>query len=186
LHALHDALHLLELLEQAIDVLNLHARACGNAPPARAIDDAGVAPLARGHGVDDRDLPPQLPVALVRRERALPGHRSGQLVEKRPDTTHFLQLLELALQVGHVEALALDDLVRNALRLGMIDLGVHLLDEADDIAPAEDAGGHALGVGGLERPSLAADPDEHDRHAGDLPYRERRAAPCIAVGLGED
>src|SRR5690242_2272218 len=71
LHALHDALHLQELLEQAIDVLHLNARARGDAPPARAVDDPGVAPLARGHGVDDGDLAADLAIALVRRHPAL-------------------------------------------------------------------------------------------------------------------
>src|SRR5256885_6005192 len=37
LHALHDALHLQELLQQPVHVLYLHARAPGNAPPSRAV-----------------------------------------------------------------------------------------------------------------------------------------------------
>src|SRR5579863_5739805 len=37
LHALHEALHLLELPQQAVDVLDLHARSAGDAPRARAV-----------------------------------------------------------------------------------------------------------------------------------------------------
>src|SRR5215469_10998222 len=117
LHALHHALHFLKLLEQAVDVLHLHAGASRNAAAPRSIDDAGVAPLARGHGVDDGDLPPQLPIALVGRDRAFLRYRPGKLIQQRADAAHLLQLLELAPQVAHVEALALDDLLREALRL---------------------------------------------------------------------
>src|SRR5256885_15763868 len=56
LHALHDALHLQELLQQPVHVLYLHARAPGNAPASRAVDDRRVTPLAGGHGIDDGDL----------------------------------------------------------------------------------------------------------------------------------
>src|SRR5690606_30599993 len=55
LEALHHPLHLVELLEQAVDVLDLYPRALRDAPPARAIDDARLTPLAGGHGIDDRD-----------------------------------------------------------------------------------------------------------------------------------
>src|SRR5215813_13822253 len=119
LHAFHHALHLLELLEQPVDVLDLHPGASRNAPLARAVDDGGIAPLARCHGVNDGNLPPQLPIALVGRDRPLPGDRAGKLVQQRSDAAHLLQLLELAPQVAHVEAFALDDLLREALRLGV-------------------------------------------------------------------
>src|SRR5256885_6030966 len=36
LHAFHDALHLQELLQQPVHVLNLHARAPGNTPASRS------------------------------------------------------------------------------------------------------------------------------------------------------
>src|SRR5262252_6229794 len=185
-HAFHHALHLLELLEQPVDVLDLHPGAPRNAPPARAVDDGGIAPLARCHGVDDGDLPPQLPIALVGRDRPLLRDRPGELVQQRSDAAHPLQLLELTPQVAHVEAFALDDLLREALRLGVIDLGVHLLDQADHIPHPENARGHALGIEGLERVDLLSDADQHDRLAGNLAHRERRAPAGIAIGLGEN
>src|SRR5215469_18260058 len=104
LHAFHHALHLLELLEQPVDVLDLHPGTPGNAPPARAVDDGGIAPLARCHGVDDGDLPPQLPIALVGRDRPLLRDRPGELVQQRSDAAHLLQLLELTPQVAHVRS----------------------------------------------------------------------------------
>src|SRR6185312_773234 len=172
LHALHDALHLQELLEQAVHVLNLDAGAGGDAPPARAVDDSGVAPLPPRHGIDDGDLAPHLPVALIGRHRTLFHRRPRQLVDERPDATHLLQLFELAAQVEHVEALALDHLLRQALRLVVIDLAVHLFDQRHHVTHAEDARGHALGVERLEGLGFLAHPHEHDRLAGDLPHRQ--------------
>src|SRR2546421_7058511 len=124
LHAFHDALHLQELLQQPVHVLNLHARAPGNAPASRAVDYRRVTPLAGGHGIDDGDLPSQLPIPLVRRHGALPGHRPRKFVEQRADAAHSLQLLELTLQIHHVEALALQSLARQALGFLAVDLAV--------------------------------------------------------------
>src|SRR6185437_7521984 len=56
LHALHHPLHIEELLHQPIHILNLHARAPRDPPAPGAVDDAGHAPLPRGHGIDDGDL----------------------------------------------------------------------------------------------------------------------------------
>src|SRR3979411_2136684 len=84
LHALHDALHLQELLQQPVHILDLHTRAPGNAPASRAVDYRRVTPLAGGHVIDDGDLPPQLPIPLVRRHGALPGHRPRNPVAQRP------------------------------------------------------------------------------------------------------
>ena len=46
-------MRLFELIEQAIDLLHLHAGAHRNATLARGFDDFGLGTLLRGHGVDD-------------------------------------------------------------------------------------------------------------------------------------
>ncbi len=61
-----------------------------------------------------------------------------------------------------------------------------LLDDADDVAHAEDALGHALGVEHLERIGLLAHRDKLDGLAGHLAHRERAAAAGVAVELGDD
>ena len=60
-----------------------------------------------------------------------------------------------------------------------------LLDQADDVAHAEDAAGDALGVKRLDRADPLAGADEHDRLAGDRAHRQRRAAARVAVDPGQ-
>ena len=62
---------------------------------------------------------------------------------------------------------------------------LHLLDERNDIAHAEDAPGHALGIEGLQGVELFADTHEDDGFTRDLPNRQRRTTPRIAIGLGQ-
>src|SRR5207249_5668550 len=50
---LHHLLELRELLEQPVHVLHARAAAARDALAAGAVDDLGVAPLARRHGADD-------------------------------------------------------------------------------------------------------------------------------------
>ena len=68
----------------------------------------------------------------------------------------------------------------------LIDGLGRFLDEAHDIAHAEDASGDPLGVERLDRLDPLAEPDQHDRLAGDRAHRERRTAPRIAVDPGQD
>src|SRR3954452_12006327 len=57
---LHDALHLAELLHQAVDLWQGGPGAGGDPARARAVEDPGVAPLARGHRPDDGLSPAEL------------------------------------------------------------------------------------------------------------------------------
>src|SRR5690554_7893266 len=50
---LHHLLHLLVLLDDAADILDLGTGTGGDATLARATDDIRVAPLGRGHGGGD-------------------------------------------------------------------------------------------------------------------------------------
>src|SRR5439155_16059654 len=52
LDAAHQLAHLLELLDQLVDLLDRHARAPGDPQPARALDQVGMAPLVRRHRQD--------------------------------------------------------------------------------------------------------------------------------------
>ena len=119
-------------------------------------------------------------------DRPLLGRGGGQLVHQGAHAPHLLQLLELALEVGHVEALALDHLLGQALGFLVIDLAMDLLDQADDVAHAEDPRRHALRIERLEGLGLLANAHEDDGLAGDVPHRKRGATARIAVRLGEN
>ena len=94
-------------------------------------------------------------------------------------------MLKLPLEIVEVEATAAHDLSRQPFRLGRIDLALHLLDERHDIAHAEDAPGHTLGVKRLQGVEFLADADEDDGLARHLSNRQRRATAGIAIGLGQ-
>src|SRR3546814_14029346 len=84
------------------------------------------------------------------------GHRGLRLLHagdhacERTEATHTAHLRELSAQVVHVE-LTLGELGRHALGIFLLDRFRRLLDEADDIAHAEDAAGDTLRVEGLDR-----------------------------------
>ena len=96
---------------------------------------------------------------------------------------HLLQLLP---EVRQIEVLALLELLDQPLGLLAVDLGLHLLDQRDHVAHAQDARGDPVRMEGLQGRGLLADAQELDRLAGDLADGQGRAAAGVAVGLGED
>ena len=81
---------------------------------------------------------------------------------------------------------ALEHLLLGLDRLvGVVD-GLGLLDQREHVAHAEDAARHAVGMERLERVELLADAGEEDRQARDFLDRQRGAAACVAVELGQD
>ena len=72
------------------------------------------------------------------------------------------------------------------LRLLGIDVLRGALDEADDVAHAENAAGDALRMEVFKAVELFAGAQELDRLAGDGAHRERRAAAAIAVDARQD
>ncbi len=72
----------------------------------------------------------------------------------------------------------------SALSRSRVLLG--LFDQAEHVAHAEDARGHAVGMERIERFALFAHAEELDRLAGDRPHRERGTTTRVAVDLGQD
>ena len=187
LHALHDPLHLHELLQEPVDVLDLHAGAGGDTAAAGAVDDRRVAALLAGHGIDDGDLAAQSLSPCSGRHGALPGSpRLGSLSMRALTPPIFCSCSSWLLRSAMSKPLPLTTFLASRWASSMIDLALDLLDQADDVAHAENARRHALRVEGLERLGLLAHADEHDGLAGDLAHRQRRATARIAVGLGQD
>jgi len=110
---------------------------------------------------------------------------AGKLVHERRQSAHFFHLRELLLEILEVESLARLDLVRQLLGGVAVPAFLHLLDQRQHVAHAEDARGHAVGMESLESIEFLADARELDRLAGDMPHRKRRAAARIAVEFGE-
>ena len=98
---------------------------------------------------------------------------------------HLLHLHDLLLEVLEVEAFAGLDLLRELFGFLAIDALLHVLDQREHVAHAEDARGHAVGMERLEAGQLLADARELDRLARDVTHRQRRAAARIAVELGQ-
>jgi hypothetical protein len=99
----------------------------------------------------------------------------------RAHLAHAAELLEEVLERELRLAHPGGELLGLALRHGLL----RLLDEADDVAHAEDAPGEPLRVEHLEPVELLADAEEQDGLARDLPQRERGTAARVAVHLRE-
>ena len=97
------------------------------------------------------------------------------------DLRHLVELLGEVVEIED----ALPHPLGGLLGLLGVDIGGGLLDQADDVAHAEDAAGDALGVEILEPVEPLAGADQLDRLAGDGAHRERRAAAAVAVDAGE-
>ena len=68
----------------------------------------------------------------------------------------------------------------------LVEFLLGFFDEREQVALAEDAAGHAVGVEFFERVEVLAGADELDRHAGDVLDGEGRAAAGVAVELRHD
>ncbi len=182
-HALHHLLHLLELLQERIDLCGGRAAPVGDAQPARTVHQIGLAALVERHRPDDRLDPLQLVIVDLGVAGFLgePGNHTDH-ARQRP---HLLQLLHLLEEVVERE-LALEQLGGRGLGLLLLVDLLGLLDEAEDVAHAEDAARHAIGMELLEVGDLLARGGERDRLADDLLHRERRATAGVAVELRQD
>ena len=112
----------------------------------------------------------------------------GFCVHTRQHAEHFLHrahvfhLLQLLVEIGQRQ-LACHHLFGSLRGLLLIEGLLCLFDQREHVAHAEDAGGHAVRVEGLDVAELFARADELDRLAGDRLDREGRAAAGVAVHL---
>ena len=109
-----------------------------------------------------------------------------QLVHEPGHTAHAGHLRQLITEIRQIEILALLDLFDQQLRLLVVDLALHLLDQGQDIPHAQDARGDAIGMKRLQGRRLLANTQELDGLARDEADGQGGAATGIAIGLGED
>ena len=181
---LGQLLHHLELLEQAVHIHHLEPAAGGDAPLAAGVEDLGIFPLQGSHGEDDGLGVGHLLFVDAGAGELLaqaPGQHPGDLAQ----VAHAPQLLELLVVVLKSEAV-LAELFLQLSGLLFVVVLLGLLDEGEHIAHAQDPGGHPVGVEGLDHVQLLAGAHEFDGLAGGGPDGEGRAAPGVAVQLGED
>src|SRR5438093_12906768 len=142
---LHEALHLAELLDQAVDLGQRGARARCDPSPAGPVDDGGLAAFVPCHRPDDRLGPFELAavdrVLGVLRDAAHARDHRHEL----PDRAHLLDLLQLLEEVLEGE-LGLAQLLLELLRLRRVDGLLGALDERQDVAHAQDPAGEAVGM----------------------------------------
>src|SRR4051794_26787510 len=177
----HQLAHLVELLDELVDLLDARPRALRDAKPARALDELGPPALLRGHRQDDRlDA---VDLALVDLHlRQLLAREPGQHAEDRLQRPHLAQRLELLEEVVERELVAAQ-LALELAGLVFLELLLRLLDERHHVAHAEDPLRHPLGVEALELVELLAHAREQDRLARDRLDAQRGAAAGIAVEL---
>src|SRR5919107_4481472 len=180
----HELAHLVELLDELVDLLDARARALRDAQPARALDELRPPALLGRHRQDDRlDA---VDLALVDLHlRQLLAREARQHAEDRLQRPHLAQRLELLEEVLEREIVAAK-LALELARLVLLELALGLLDQRHDVAHAEDPLRHALGVEALELVELLPHAREHDRLARDRLHAERRAAAGVAVELAHE
>ena len=174
------------LLEQAVDLGDLDARARRDAALARGLQDVRLLALLARHRADDRALAADHAVRDTGlRDLFLHLLDAGQHAHQAFHAAELLHLGELAVHVLEVE-LTLGQLLGHGHRLGLVEIGGGLFDQGHHIALAQDAAGDTAGVEHVERVDALASPEELDRQAGDGPHRQRRAAARVAVGAGQE
>src|SRR3954469_15084864 len=177
----HQLAHLVELLDELVDLLDARPRALGDAKPARALDELGPPALLGRHRQDDRLDAVDLAFVDLHLRQLL-ARQAGQHAEDRLERAHLAQRLELLEEVVERELVAAQ-LALELEGLVLLELLLGLLDERHDIAHAEDPLRHPLRVEALELVELLPHAGEQDRLARDRLDAERRAAARVAVEL---
>ena len=185
-HRLHHVGHLAMHLEELVDLLDLGAGAGGDALLAARLEDVGVLALGRGHRGDDRGL------ALEDANRRCPSASICFFILPTPGSMPITPDMPPIFAIWP-SCSARSSRSKTPFRIRSAAFcafsasmfGGGLLDQADDVAHAEDAAGDALRVEVLERVELLAGAEQLDRLAGDGAHRERGAAAAVAVDAGE-
>src|SRR5664279_479168 len=94
-HRAHHLAHLVELLDQLVDVLNPRSRAVCDAFAARSLDHRGVGALGRGHREDDRLDPVELALVDVGVLQLLHRPHPREHPDDAADRAHYAHLFHL-------------------------------------------------------------------------------------------
>ncbi len=143
--------------------------AAGGDPAATAhVDDIGIPPLLRGHGVDDALKAPEslLRVFAFRDHDVHSRYRRHHVFHR----SHLLHLLHLLAKIVEGEV-PLGQLFLLLGQLFLADFLLHpadFLDQAHQVALTHNPLGHALGMKFLQPIEFFADAEPFDRDFGDF------------------
>ena len=163
--------------------MGLATRTTGNALHPPRVQNRRLLALFGGHRLDDRLDTNQLAIVEF--------HAVGQRVreERQPlhhvaQAAHFLEQTDLLQEVRQGE-LARQQALGILLGLLLVDELAEIIHQADNVAHAQNAAGHALGAERLKLIKPFAHTHVLDRCARDHLDRQRRATAGIAIELGQ-
>ena len=142
----------------------------------------GASALVRRHGADDRlDT---VDLALIELLQLLAdvlraGHHHEHLLHR----AHVADLLHLGQEVLQREVFLVGEFLRHPGGFVLVPGLLGLLDQGEDVAHVQDAGGHAVRVEDLEVVQAFAGGREHHGLAGDRRDGQRGTATGVAVEL---
>ena len=179
---LHHLAGVFELFEEAVEFGDGVAAASGDALFAAAVDAGGVLALVGGHGGDHGFDGDEGVVADfdVFGEFAHAWDHADEVFH----VAHFFDLAELGEEVVEV-VFVVDEFFLDFAGFGFVVLFLCAFDERDDVAHAEDAVGHTVGVEDVECIHFFAYADELDGFFDGIAYGEGGTATGIAIEFGE-
>lgn len=180
----HEAAHHVELFDELIDFHDGAAGAVGNAFAAGAVEEVGFGAFGGGHG-EDHCFDVLHAFVVYRTSEFLHFAHARDHAEDAFKGSELFHEAHLGEEVVEVE-LGFLKAFGHAEGLFFIDLFGGFFDEGDDVAHAEDALGHAVGVEDFELLDFFPNAEEFDGAAGDLTHGEEGAAAGVAIQFGHD
>ncbi len=144
-----------------------------------------IVAFAKCHRIDDRHDAINFVLVNLDVLELFQDANLGHHTQERFQRTQLTNLLELIAEVLEGE-IVLDELSLHLHGLLLVDGFFGLLDEAEDVAHAEDPVGRAVGIERFQRVELLAHAHEFKGLTGDVADRNCAAAAGVAVHLGQD
>ena len=131
----------------------------------------GAAAFGGRHRIDDAEEPLHVGLGIEVAHHLRHAAHAGDHAHYFLQRAELADLRELLAEVVEGELALLEPLLL-AEHFVLVEFLLGLFDEREEVALAEDAAGHAVGVKFFKRIKVFAGADELDRHAGDLLHRK--------------